>query len=47
MTGQLGRLKEAAGLEGKWLVNVDGLTSDYVFEPHEFQVVAEEGEAAC
>jgi ParB/RepB/Spo0J family partition protein len=42
MTGQLGRLKGTAGLEGKWLVNVDGLSSDYVFEPHEFEVVAEE-----
>ena len=42
MTGQFGRLKEAAGLEGKWLVNVDGLTSDYVFEPHEFEVVSQD-----
>ena len=43
MTGQLGRvIEEATFGTGKWLVNVDGLSSEYVFEPHEFQLVTEE-----
>lgn len=48
MTGQLGRIIEEATFgTGKWLLNVDGLTSEYVFEPHEFEVVADEQEAAA
>lgn len=48
MTGQLGRIIEEATFgTGKWLVNVDGLTSEYVFEPHEFEVVADEQGAAA
>jgi ParB/RepB/Spo0J family partition protein len=48
MTGQLGRvISEATFGTGKWLLNVDGLSSEYVFEPHEFEVVADEQEAAA
>lgn len=39
MNGRLGRIKGPAALAGKWLVNIDGLTADYVFEEHEFEVV--------
>jgi ParB/RepB/Spo0J family partition protein len=48
MTNQLGRIIEEATFgTGKWLVNVDGLSSEYVFEPHEFEVVADEQGAAA
>lgn len=43
MTGQLGHIIEEATFgTGKWLILVDGLTSEYVFERHEFEIVSEE-----